>query len=76
MVALWVFFMVDCSGGYALAVTLLFLIFFFFFILRCSKHCKIFSDYFSEMQTNTRKTIIFLEIIYIYKHFTVENVLR
>ena len=30
MVALWVFFMVDCSGGYALAVTLLFLIFFFF----------------------------------------------
>ena len=28
------------------------------------------------MQTNTKKTIIFFKIIYIYKYFTVKNILR
>ena len=57
MVGLWVFlwwFVVDCSGGFALYNGFL-NFFFFFFILRCSKHRKIFFKLFSGMQPNTGK---------------------
>ena len=69
---------VDCGGGFALCNGFLkfFFLFSFFFILRCSKHCKIFFRLFSKMQSNIGKTIIFPEIICIFKHFTVENILR
>ncbi len=50
--------------------------FFLFFILRCLKHWKIFFRLFSKMQSNTGKKIIFPKIIYICKHFTVDNILR
>ena len=60
MVGLWVvlwwfvvdlqWFVVVCGGGIAVSD------FFFFF----SKHCKIFFRLFSKMQTNTKKTNIFL----------------
>ena len=60
-------------GGFALAVGFWF---FFFFILCCSKHCKMFFRLFSGMQPNTGKKIIFLEIIYICKHFMVKNDLQ
>jgi hypothetical protein len=72
MVALWVclwWFAVDCGGGYALAVGLLFLIF-FIFILRCFKHYKIFSDYFSKCKQILKKQSFFL------KSFTFINILR
>jgi hypothetical protein len=50
----------------------------FFFVLFyvAPNNVEYFSEHFPRMQTNTGKTIIFPEIIYIYKHFTVENVLR
>jgi hypothetical protein len=66
--------MADCGGGIALCSG--FLNFFFLFILRSSKHCKIFFRLFSKMQPNIGKKIIFLEIIYICKHFTVKNNLQ
>jgi hypothetical protein len=47
--------------------------FFFFFFLLQTHNVKYLLDYFPIMQTNTGKTIIFPEIIYIYKYFTVEN---
>ena len=47
-----------------------------FFFLRCSKHCKILFRLFFGMQPNTGKKIIFPEIIYICKHFMVENDLQ
>ena len=47
------------------------------FVLRCSKHnVEYFLEHFPRVQTNTGKTNIFLKIICICKHFTVENVLR
>ena len=61
MVGLWVvlwWFVVDLR--WFAVVGLRFLIFFFILILRCSKHCKIFFRLFSKMQTNTKKTNIFL----------------
>ena len=48
----------------------------FCFTLLQTHNVEYFSEHFPKMQTNTGKTIIFPEIIYIYKHFTVENVLR
>ena len=48
----------------------------FCFTLLQTHNVEYFSEHFPRMQTNTGKTIIFPEIIYIYKHFTVENVLR
>ena len=62
----WVcgFFMVVCGGltmhcGGGFTINSRFL-YFFFFILHRVKHCKIFSEAFSKMQTNTVKTNIFL----------------
>ena len=49
---------------------LLFLKFFFFFILRCSKHCKIFSDYFPKYKQTLEKQSFSL------KSFTFTNILR
>ena len=80
LLGLWV----CCDGGLRLIIgglwwwvcTLQWVSEFSFFILRCSKHCKIFFRLFSKMQSNIGKTIIFPEIIYIYKYFTVKNVLR
>ena len=51
-------------------VGLLFLIFFFFSILRCSKHCKIFSDYFPKCKQTLEKQSFSL------KSFTFINILR
>jgi hypothetical protein len=50
----------------------------FFFVLFyvAPNNVEYFSEHFPRMQINTGKTIIFPEIIYIYKHFTVENVLH
>jgi hypothetical protein len=44
--------------------------------LRRAKHRKIFYGVFFEMQPNTIKETIVLEIIYIQKHFTLENILQ
>ena len=80
VVGLWVCYdgglRLIIGGLWWLVCTLEWVSEFSFFILRCSKHCKIFFRLFSKMQSNTGKTIIFSEIIYIYKYFTVENVLR
>jgi hypothetical protein len=43
---------------------------FFFFILRCSKHYKIFSDYFPECNQTQEKNLFSL------KSFTFTNILR
>ena len=43
------------------------------FYVALNTQCKIFVGSFSKVQTNIGKTIIFPEIIFIYKHFTVEN---
>jgi hypothetical protein len=48
----------------------------FCFTLLQTHNVEYFSEHFPRMQTNIEKTIIFPEIIYIYKHFTVKNVLR
>ena len=47
--------------------------FVFCFMLLQTHNVKYLLDYFPRMKTNTGKTIIFPEIIYIYKHFTVKN---
>ena len=78
---LWWWFAVDYRWiavvGLHFAVDFwIFFSFLFFFILRCSKHSKIFFRLFSGMQPNTGKKIIFPEIIYICKHFTVKNNLQ
>ena len=44
--------------------------------LSFTQHCKIFFKAFSRMQPNTEKKIIFPEIIFIRKHFTMENILQ
>ena len=67
LLGLWVFrwwFAVDCGGGFAVSE------FFFFFILRCSKHCKIFSDYFPKYKQTPEKQSFSL------KSFTFTNILR
>ena len=45
----------------------------FLFYVTLNTQCKIFVGSFSKVQTNTEKTIIFPKIIFIYKHFTLEN---
>jgi hypothetical protein len=45
----------------------------FLFYVAPNTQCKIFVGSFSKVQTNTGKTIIFFKIIFIYKHFMVEN---
>jgi hypothetical protein len=52
-----------------------FFLFFFFSFYVAPNTVKYFSDYF-PVQPNTGKKIIFLEIIYICKHFMVENDLQ
>ena len=76
---LWVFlwwFAVDLRWIAVVGLHLQWFFIFSFFHFTLPKHWKIFFRLFSKMQSNTGKTIIFPEIIYIYKYFTVENVLR
>ena len=59
-------FTVDCSGG---------IIFFFFLFYVTLNTVKYFLTIFQNA-TKHRKKIIFPEIIYIFKHFTMKNNLQ
>ena len=69
----WLAVVISIFGGFrwVLGVGFFFVLFYV-----APNNVEYFSEHFPRMQTNTGKTIIFPEIIYIYKHFTVENVLR
>ncbi len=59
------------NGGLRwIAVVGLLFLKFFFFILRCSKHCKIFSDYFPKYKQTLEKQSVSLKL------FTFTNILR
>ncbi len=72
----WVCGVARCGGFHFWSIPVVlgvgFFLFFCFTLLQ-THNVKYLLNHFPRMQTNTGKTIIFSEIIYICKHFTVEN---
>jgi hypothetical protein len=69
----WLAVVVPIFGGFQWFWVWFFLL--FCFTLLQTHNVEYFPKHFPRMQTNTRKTIIFPKIIYIYKYFTVKNIL-